>query len=63
VEGKIWIRLGTHIIIQPVKGTGLEHRHEGLAVLQSPLEVEGVRAVQPVLCSSDEAFYFWLRLH
>jgi len=60
---EIWIRLETHIIIQPVKGTRLEHRHEGLAVHQSPLEVEGVRAVQPVPCSSDETFHFWLRLH
>jgi len=57
--GEIWIRLETHIIIQPVKGTGLEHRHERLAVLQSPLEVEGV----PIPCSSDEAFHFCLRLH
>jgi len=61
--GEIWIRLETHIMIKPVKGTRLQHRHEGLAVLQSPIKVEGVRAVQPVPCKSDEAFYFWSRIH
>ena len=55
--GKIWIGLWTHIIIQLVKGTRLLHRHEGLEVLKSPLDVEGVRAVQPVLCKTDEAFH------
>jgi len=41
-ETLCWVRYGssleTHTIIQPVKGTGLEHRHEGLAVHQSPLK-------------------------
>ena len=58
MEGEIWIRLETRIIIQPVKGSCLERRHEGRAVLQSLLEVEEVGAVQPVPCSSDEAFHF-----
>jgi len=53
----------TRIIIQPVKVTRLQHRHEGLVVLRSPLDVEGVRPVQPVPCKTDEAFHFWLKLH
>jgi len=38
---EIWIRLGTHIIIQPVKGTGLEHRHEGLRFFNLRLKWRG----------------------
>jgi len=61
-----WVRYGldkTHIINEPVKGTRLQHRHEGLVVLQSPLDVDGVGAVQPVPCKTDETFHCWLRLH
>jgi len=61
--GEIWIGLKTHIIIQPVKGTRLQHRHEGLADLQFPIEVEVVRAVQQVPRKMDQAFHSWLRLH
>ena len=38
----------------------LLHRHE----VKSPLDVEGVRAVKPVPCKTDEAFHQrWVVIH